>query len=103
MEEKKATEFLKAANLQSRVVEAPLEMRAPDLASLARTAGLATGEEPIVLAVKEGVVTVAVAEQSDLHVQIYNLQSQINNLRAQLERLQPSRPQGGPGPGSAPR
>jgi len=55
------------------------------------------------LVAKEGVVTTSVAEQSELHAQIHNLQSQINNLRAQLERLQGQRPQGGPGPGSAPR
>ena len=103
MEEKKATEFLKAADIKSRVVEAPLEMRAPDLSSLIQSAGLATGEEPIMLMVKEGVVTSAVAEQSELHAQIHNLQSQINSLRGQLEKLQPQRPQGGPGPGSAPR
>jgi hypothetical protein len=103
MEEKKATEFLKAANLQSRVVEAPLEMRAPDLASFLRTAGLATGDEPIVLAVKDGVVSSAVVEQSELYAQIHHLQNQINNLRAQLERLQPPRTQGGPPPASGPR
>jgi len=101
MEEKKATEFLKAADIKSRVVEAALETRAPDLSSLIQSAGLATGEEPIMLMVKEGVVTSAVAEQSELHAQIHNLQSQINSLRGQLEKLQPQRPQGGPG--SAPR
>lgn len=103
MEEKKATEFLKAVDIKSRVTEAPLETRAPDLSSLIQSAGLGTGEEPIMLVVREGVVTTAVAEQSELHAQIHNLQGQINNLRAQLERLQGQR-QGGPGPtGSPPR
>jgi len=53
MEEKKATEFLKAADIKSRVVEAALETRAPDLSSLIQSAGLATGEEPIMLVAKE--------------------------------------------------
>jgi hypothetical protein len=103
MEEKNATEFLKSADIKSRVVEAPLETRAPDLASLVRTAGLATGEEPIVLAVKEGVVTNAIAEHSELLAQIQSLQSQINQLRAQLQQRQGGTgPTGSPGP-SPPR
>jgi hypothetical protein len=95
MEEKKATDFLKAADIKSRFVEAPLETRAPDLFSLMQMAGLATGEEPIVVAVKEGVVSTATAEHPEVLAQIHNLQSQISSLKAQVERLQAQRPQGG--------
>ena len=95
METKKVTEILKMVNLQARMVEAPLEAREPDLASLVGTAGLATGEEAIVLTVKEEMVTGAAVDQSELHAQITHLQSQLNSLRVQLEKLQPPRSPGG--------
>jgi hypothetical protein len=95
MEEKKAVDFLKEAEIRSRVVEAPLERRAPDLLSLLHMAGLATGEEPIVLEVKEGVVSTAIAEHQEMLAQINHLQNQISSLKAQVERLQAQRPQGG--------
>jgi hypothetical protein len=102
MEEKKATDFLKDADIKSRVVEAPLDARAPDLVSLMQMAGLATGEEPIVLAVKEGVVSAAAAEHHEMLAQIHHLQNQINSLKAQVERLQGQRPQGGHSQGGGP-
>jgi hypothetical protein len=95
MEEKKATEFLKETEIKSRVGEAPLERRAPDLLSLMHMAGLATGEEPMVLAVKEGVVSTAVAEHHEMLAQIHHLQNQIGSLKAQVEKLQGQRSQGG--------
>ena len=58
-------------------------------------AGLATGDEPIVLAVKEGVVSTAAAEHHEMLAQINHLQNQISSLKAQVERLQAQRPQGG--------
>ena len=95
MEEKKATDFLKDTDIKSRVVEAPLDARAPDLVSLMQMAGLATGEEPIVLAVKEGVVSAAATEHHEMLAQINHLQNQISSLKAQVERLQTQRSQGG--------
>ena len=94
VEEKKATDFLKDADIKSRVVEAPLDARAPDLVSLMQMAGLATGEEPIVLAVKEGVVSAAAAEHHEMLAQINHLQNQISSLNAKVERLQGQRSHG---------
>jgi hypothetical protein len=102
LEEKKATDFLKDADIKSRVVEAPLDARAPDLISLMQMAGLATGEEPIVLAVKEDVVSAAAAEHHEMLAQINHLQNQISSLKAQVERLQGQRSQGGQSQGEAP-
>lgn len=102
MEEKKATDILKDAEIKSRVVEAPLETRAPDLVSLLQTAGLATGDEPIVLAVKEGAVAIATAEHHELLAEIHHMQNQISSLKAQVERLQGQRSQGGQSQGGTP-
>jgi hypothetical protein len=93
MDDKKVTDFLKGAEVKSRVVEAPLAARAPDLVSLMQMAGLATGQEPIVIATKEGVVSTASAEHHEMLAQIHHLQNQIGNLKAQVERLQAQRPQ----------
>jgi hypothetical protein len=95
MEEKKATEFFKETEIKSRVVEAPLERRAPDLLSLMHMAGLATGDEPMVLAIKEGVVSTAVAEHHEMLAQIHHLQNQISSLKVQVEKLQGQRSPGG--------
>jgi hypothetical protein len=102
LEEKKATDFLKDADIKSRVVEAPLDARAPDLVSLMQMAGLATGEEPMVLAVKEGVVSTAAAEHHEMLAQVNHLQNQISSLKAQVERLQGQRSQGGQSQGGTP-
>jgi hypothetical protein len=93
MEQEKATEFLRAVDVKSRVVEAPLETRAPDLLSLIQMAGLATGEEPIRLAVKEGIVSTATAEHSEMLAQIHYLQTQLDRLKEQVRPRQ----QGGQG------
>jgi hypothetical protein len=91
IDDKKVTDFLKGAEVKSRVVEAPLAARAPDLVSLMQMAGLATGEEPIVIATKEGVVANASVEHHEMLAQIHHLQNQISSLKAQVERLQGQR------------
>jgi hypothetical protein len=95
MDEKKATDFLKTASIQSRTTEAPLETKAPDLFALMQTAGLGTVEKPILLAVKESSVTSATLENPELLAHINNLYSQISNLKTHVERLQAQRPTGG--------
>jgi hypothetical protein len=102
LEEKKATDLLKDSDIKSRVVEAPLDARAPDLVSLMQMAGLATGDEPIVLAVKEGIVSTAAAEHHEMLAQINHLQNQISSLKAQVERLQAQRSSGGQSQGGTP-
>ena len=100
MTEQKATDFLKEMKIQSRVTEAPLEARAPDLFTLLQAAGLGTGEEPISLAVKDPHVTSAVVEHPDILNEINKLQTQISNLKAHVERLQRTGDKGAP-PSSA--
>jgi hypothetical protein len=89
MDEKKATEFLKAANIQSRTTEAPLETKPPALFDLMETAGLATGEQPILLAVKDSFVTSATLENPELLAHINYLHGQILTIKAHLERIRP--------------
>jgi hypothetical protein len=86
MDEKKASELLKTAGIQSRTTEAPLETKAPDLFALIQSAGLATVEKPIQLAVKETSVTSATLENQELLAHINYLYSQISALKAHLER-----------------
>ena len=90
-EERKASEILKEAGIRTRVTEAPLEPRAPDLFALLQSAGLGTGEEPIALAVKDPHVTSAVIERAEILNEINKLQTQVSNLKAQVERLQAQR------------
>jgi hypothetical protein len=94
MDEKKATDFIKAASMQSRTTEAPLETKAPDLFAMMQTAGLATIETPILLAVKDSSVTSATLENPELLANINYLYSQISTIKAHLERIQAQRPQG---------
>ena len=89
MDEKKATDFLKAANIQSRTTEAPLETKPPALFALMQTAGLATVEKPILLAVKDSSVTSATLENPELLAHINYLYSQILTIKAHLERTRP--------------
>ena len=98
MEEAKATEIFKEAMIRTRVTEAPLEPKAPDLFTLLQAAGLGTGEEPTVLAVKDRYVTGAVIEHPEILNEINKLQTQISDLKAQVEHLQAQRQEGGQGP-----
>lgn len=86
LDENKATEILKTANVQFRTTEAPLDTKAPDLFALIQSAGLATLEKPIQLAVKETSVTSATLENQELVAHINHLYSQIGAIKAQLER-----------------
>ena len=92
LDENKATEILRTANIQFRTTEAPLETKAPDLFALIQSAGLATLEKPIQLAVKEASVTSATLENQELVAHINTLYSQISNLKAYVERIQAQRP-----------
>jgi hypothetical protein len=94
MDEKKATDFLKTAGIQSRTTEAPLETKPPDLFALIQTAGLATVEKPIVLAVKESTVSSATLENPELLAHINNLYSQISSLKASMDRIHAQRSTG---------
>jgi hypothetical protein len=96
-DENKAIEILKAAMIQTRVAEAPLESKAPDLFALLQAAGLGTGEEPVVLAVKDQQVAGAAIEHLEILNEINKLQTQISNLKAQVERLQSRRQSGSQG------
>jgi hypothetical protein len=97
IDENKAIEILKAAMIQARVAEAPLEAKAPDLFALLQAAGLGTGEEPVVLAVKDQQVAGAAIEHPEILNEISKLQTQISNLKAQVERLQARRQSGSQG------
>jgi len=86
MDENKAIEFMKAASVRSRTVEAPLETKQPDLFTWMQTAGLATVETPLLVAVKDSTVSSATLENAELVAHINNLYSQIAGIKAHLER-----------------
>jgi hypothetical protein len=90
MDENKAAEFMKAASVRSRTVEAPLETKQPDLFTWLQTAGLATVETPLLLAVKDSTVSSATLENPELVAHINNLYSQIAGIKAHLERNKPA-------------
>jgi hypothetical protein len=102
MHQDKATESLNAANIKSRVTEAPLETGAPSFFTLIQAAGLATGEKPIVLAVRDPHVTSAFVEHPEILAHINHLQNQINTLKALVERPPGQRPGPGPATGGPP-
>ena len=77
---------MKAASVRSRTVEAPLETKQPDLFTWMQTAGLATVETPLLVAVKDSTVSSATLENAELVAHINNLYSQIAGIKAHLER-----------------
>jgi hypothetical protein len=89
LDENKATEILRTAKIQFRTTEAPLDNKAPDLFSLLQSAGLATLEKPIQLAVKEASVASATLENQELLAHINYLYSQIGDIKLKLERIRP--------------
>jgi len=92
LQENKVADFIKAASVRSRTVEAPLETKQPDLFTWVQTAGLGTVETPLMLAVKDSAVSSATLENPELVNHINTLYSQISGIKAHLERI---RPQGG--------
>jgi hypothetical protein len=77
---------LRDAGVPFRVKAAPLDQIAPPLIAVLQAAGLATGNEPIVLEVNEGSVSNAGVRHADLVARIQHLQNQIDGLKAQMER-----------------
>jgi hypothetical protein len=81
-----AENHLRGAGVPYRVKAAPLDRVTPPLFAVLQAAGLASGNEPIVLEVSEGSVSSAGLRHSDLVARIQHLQIQIDGLKAQMQQ-----------------
>jgi hypothetical protein len=86
LHESHAESHLRDAGVPYRIKESPLARETPPLFTVLQTAGLASGNQQVVLEVKEGTVSGAKARQSDLIARIQHLQRQVDSLKAQVEQ-----------------
>ena len=93
MNKDKATELLRAFEHSHRVIGPPLDTRAPQpMLAVLQKAGLSTGTSPIVLTVRDEVVTGAVSEPARLLTQINYLQKQLDGLKQRLKEMEAQKP-----------